>query len=226
MPIILVTGATGKQGSAVISHLLRSPLRPTIRALTRSPTSPASLALAGKGVQLVKGSLDDRASLVKALEGAESAFLVNADSPVELEQGKTFISVAKDVGLGFLVYASAEGAGASPPALHKKLAIEEALKTSGLRFTILRPVAFFENLPSEPGVMRWLTLAVMDSALKGKRLQMVATDDIGELSLDCLSLWGRQLTSRRWQVISPFERWRTLRLSTVASSLLEGTICP
>lgn len=179
--IILVTGATGKQGSAVITSLLRSSLSPTLHALTRSPTSAASLALASKGVVLIQGSFEDRSSLLAALRGVDAAFLVQADGLKEVEQGLRFVEVAKELGLPFLVYGSAEGAGAYPPALKGKLEIEEAVKASGLPHTILRPVSFFENFQKKEGWERWLYLGIFDAALKGRKMQMVSTADIGEL---------------------------------------------
>ena len=74
-PIALITGATGKQGSCTIDALLKSG-KMQVRALTRNPDSAAAQALAQRGVQVVKGSLEDEESLVKALTGVYSAFLV------------------------------------------------------------------------------------------------------------------------------------------------------
>lgn len=181
--IVLVTGATGKQGSAVITSLLHSPLNPTIHALTRSPSSPASLALASQGVVLINGSFEDSLSLTKALEEVDAAFLVQADSPNEVEQGLRFVEAATKVGLPFLVYGSAEGAGAPPPALKGKLEIEAVLKASAIKHTILHPVAFYENFQKKEGWERWLYLGLFDAALKGKKIQMVSTADIGKIDV-------------------------------------------
>ena len=62
---ILVTGTTGKQGGAVVRALLQAG-RP-VRALTRDPSSAAGKALAAQGVEVVKGDLNDTASLDAAL---------------------------------------------------------------------------------------------------------------------------------------------------------------
>jgi uncharacterized protein YbjT (DUF2867 family) len=78
---VLVTGATGKQGGGVIENLLSSN-KLAIRVLTRDPESPAAKSLAAKGLELAKGSLTDEESLVAALDGCSSAFLVTAVSPV------------------------------------------------------------------------------------------------------------------------------------------------
>ena len=72
---VLITGATGKQGGAVVEFLLSGD-KVAIRALTRNPEAPAAKALAAKGVELAKGSLTDEGSLVAAMEGCSAAFLV------------------------------------------------------------------------------------------------------------------------------------------------------
>ena len=61
---ILVTGATGRQGGAVVRHLLERGA--TVRALTRNPDGPPARQLAAGGVQLARGDMDDQASLEKA----------------------------------------------------------------------------------------------------------------------------------------------------------------
>lgn len=68
--IILLTGATGKQGGAVASHLLRLPSSSshTIRALTRNPSSPAAQKLASQGIEVVKGDMYKPEELQSALK--------------------------------------------------------------------------------------------------------------------------------------------------------------
>src|SRR5260221_13131599 len=71
---ILVTGATGQQGGAVLRHLRRQGF--AVRALTRDGHSPAARALAATGVAVIQGDFDDRASLERALDGAYGAYAV------------------------------------------------------------------------------------------------------------------------------------------------------
>ncbi|KAJ8489912.1 hypothetical protein ONZ51_g2639 [Trametes cubensis] len=82
--IILVIGATGAQGLAVIDALLKpaedgSPSPYAVRALTRDPTNRRAQELRAKGVELVKGRLEDLDSVLEAMRGAYGAF-VNTDS--------------------------------------------------------------------------------------------------------------------------------------------------
>ena len=104
---ILVSGATGKQGGAVLTALLgarsSSSTPSTILALTRNPSSPKAQELAKKdGVEVVKGDLTDSASLEKALAGVDTAFLVTdfmaKGVEDEVKQGKTFVDAFNKAG--------------------------------------------------------------------------------------------------------------------------------
>ena len=87
---ILVTGATGKQGGAVARELLARGY--SIRAMTRKPEGEAAQALAGLGAEIVRGDLDDAASLARAVEGVWGVFALQntweAGVQREEEQGK------------------------------------------------------------------------------------------------------------------------------------------
>lgn len=65
--LVVVTGATGKQGGSVVDALLKNPAY-SVRAVTRNPNSDASRALAARGVEVVAGELDNYDSLLKAFQ--------------------------------------------------------------------------------------------------------------------------------------------------------------
>ncbi len=98
---ILVTGATGKQGGAVARELLARGY--SIRAMTRKPEGEAAQALAGLGAEIVRGDLDDAASLARAVEGVWGVFALQntweAGVQREEEQGKRLARIAKDAGV-------------------------------------------------------------------------------------------------------------------------------
>ncbi|RDX42240.1 NAD-P-binding protein [Lentinus brumalis] len=105
--LILIIGGTGAQGLPVVDALLKpsddgSPSPYSVRVLTRDTTSARAQELARKGVELVKGSVDDFSSVLAALEGAYGAF-VNTDSFTLGEEKEIFISMrifelAKQIG--------------------------------------------------------------------------------------------------------------------------------
>ncbi|KZT56928.1 NAD(P)-binding protein [Calocera cornea HHB12733] len=204
-PTVLVTGATGLQGGAVVTELLKGD-KLHVRALARNPASPSAQALKARGVDLVRGDLYDAASLRSALEGCDRAFLVTQfEGPKgtagEVESGKLFVDCAKAAGVKQLVFSSVGNADTHTgvPHFESKRRIEEHLLASGLEgWTILRPVVYMDNLPSQPGVQRAVALRAFTHLLAGKSLKLVAVEDIGWFAARALEEpgeWkGKELT--------------------------------
>jgi uncharacterized protein YbjT (DUF2867 family) len=71
---ILVTGATGRQGGAVVHHL--SDRGASVRALTRNPQSRPARGLASQGIRVVNGDMDDLESLKRAMTGTHGVYSV------------------------------------------------------------------------------------------------------------------------------------------------------
>src|ERR1700737_954031 len=71
--VVLVTGGTGSQGGATVTHLLAAK-KVRVRVLTRNLESPKAKSLAARGVELVKGDFEDGALLRTALAGVSAAF--------------------------------------------------------------------------------------------------------------------------------------------------------
>jgi len=197
--IILITGATGKQGGAVARALAGKGFK--IRALTRKPESEAALSLAKTGAEIVKGDLDDDASLKKALQGVWGVFSVQntweAGVEKEEEQGKRLAKFAREAGVEHFVYSSVGSAhrGTGIPHFENKWRVEETVRE--LHFpshVILRPVFFMENLTSPWFSNGEKLSAALDPATK---LQMIAVKDIGEYGarafLDAKKLSGREI---------------------------------
>lgn len=180
--VVLITGATGKQGGAVARHLRGKGFK--IRAMTRKVDSDAARALAAAGAEVVQGDLNDAASLEAALTGAWGVFGVQNtwESGVEgeEEQGKRLATMARQAGIQHFVYTSVGSAHRQTgiPHFENKWRIEETIR--GLGFpsrVIIRPVFFMENLTS-PWFLNGDNLC---AALDPKTvLQMIAVDDIGK----------------------------------------------
>ncbi|KAK4243382.1 hypothetical protein C7999DRAFT_44802 [Corynascus novoguineensis] len=71
--IVTVVGATGAQGKSVVRAFINNPAY-QVRAITRNPSSPASLALAAQGAEVVSADLNDLGSLKAAVAGSHIIF--------------------------------------------------------------------------------------------------------------------------------------------------------
>jgi uncharacterized protein YbjT (DUF2867 family) len=176
--IILVTGATGRQGGAVYQHLQKKGFK--LRALARDPGSDKARQLIGYEGKVLQGSLDDSNSLLRAMEGVYGVFSVQPHSAVEIQQGVAVIEAAKRQGVSHFVYSSVGAADEETgiPHFESKKKVEEHLLSSGLQHTILRPVFFMENW------WRGFGASIRNGQLQQPlnstaTLQMVAVDDIG-----------------------------------------------
>jgi uncharacterized protein YbjT (DUF2867 family) len=179
---IAVTGATGNQGGATARHLLADGWH--VRALVRDDTTPAAATLAAAGAELIRGNLDDRASLDAAVRGAYGVYSVQAANPNELAQGTNIANAAEFSGVQHLVYSSVGGAesqntfylerGWGPI---EKWQIEEHIRDLGVPATILRPAGFMEDFTSPARFFQNGSLNVPwhDDLV----MQLIAIDDIG-----------------------------------------------
>ncbi|GAA1865586.1 NmrA/HSCARG family protein [Actinomadura bangladeshensis] len=186
---ILVLGATGRQGGATARELLRRGR--TVHALVRDPHAPAARALADAGAVLVRGDLDDEASLRAAMKGLHGVFSVQTfrgpgGVAAEERQGKAVADAAAEAGVAHLVYSSVGGADRSSgiPHFESKANIERHIRELGLPATVLRPAMFHEmfqdlgpRLVDGRLVLRmWLRPEVP--------VQLIATGDIGVFAAD------------------------------------------
>jgi uncharacterized protein YbjT (DUF2867 family) len=196
---ILITGVTGHQGGAVAKALQGAGFH--LRGLTRTPDGERAAALARHSVEIVKGDLDDDATVRRALTGAWGVFGVQSplEGGVEREeaQGKRLATLAREAGVRHYVYTSVGSAHKQTgvPHFDSKSRIEETVRE--LNFSshvILRPVFFMENLLA-PFSLQGSTLAW--ALAPGTKLQMIAVDDIGWFGarafIDSATLNGREI---------------------------------
>jgi len=183
--LIVVTGATGQQGGATARELLAAGHR--VRAVTRKPEGDAARTLAKLGAQVVRGDLDDPASLREAFTGAWGLYAVQntweAGVAQEEVQGKQVAEVARAIGVQHFVYASVGSAHRKTgiPHFDNKARVEEKILALGFpSHTIVRAVFFMENLASP-----WFKPSIEQGTLAfgikpTTRLQMIAVVDIGK----------------------------------------------
>ncbi|WWC57506.1 uncharacterized protein I303_100038 [Kwoniella dejecticola CBS 10117] len=145
---IVVTGATGKLGKLVVQNLLAR-VPPTQLAVSVRDSSKAS-EVTEKGVRVTQASFDDPSSLKEAFKGAVKLLLISVDNfDKALQQHKTAIDVAKEVGVKTIFYTSHIGSKIDSffAACQHHAETEEYLEKSGLNFYSLRNGFYNENLP-------------------------------------------------------------------------------
>jgi uncharacterized protein YbjT (DUF2867 family) len=190
---IAVFGGTGKQGGSVIDSLLARGA--SVRALVRNPESDRARALADRGVELARVDLHDAASLSAPLTGVDAFFFMTtpeghslADIEGETRQGIALVDAAVAAAVPYVVFSSVGGAerDSGVPHFESKRRVEEHLEQSGLRTTLVRPVAFMDNFafmgPSVENGEIVLRMPLPDHI----RLQLIAVRDIGRISASFL----------------------------------------
>ena len=181
---LLITGATGRQGGAVLRHLLKQGGW-KLRALVHR-TDPRGIdGLTQQGVEVVQGDLEDVSSLEVAVRGAYGVYSVQNFWEVgarrEVQQGRNLAAVAKKAGVQHFVYSSVGGAERKTgiPHWESKWEIENYIRQLKLPATVLRPVSFMETyhiLEVEIGILKG---KLADAVRGDKPYQTIATDDIG-----------------------------------------------
>lgn len=180
---VLVTGATGRQGGAVIRHML--PKGWKLRALTRNLDSHNAKELSRQGIELVRGDLEAPASLTAATEGVYGIYSVQdfwaVGAKREVLQGKNLADAAKKAGVKHLVYTSVGGAERKTgiPHWESKWEIENYIRGLGLPATIFRPAGFMENYYVDQVEIGILKGKLADGTRGDKPYQTIAADDIG-----------------------------------------------
>ncbi|MBC6446273.1 NmrA family NAD(P)-binding protein [Actinokineospora xionganensis] len=199
-PKILVTGATGNVGGAVVAqlHAAGVPVRALVRGEADFP----------EGVRAVRGDLGDPASLDAALEGIDSVFLVWPFLSAE-DAPEVIDAIGKRARRA--VYLSSEGVGSDEPGeaitmFHTEL--ERLIEASGLEWTALRPTGFASNTLGwaeevrSTGVVRapFATLArplIHEADMAAVAIQALTTDTlIGARPV----ITGRELVTQERQV--------------------------
>ena len=141
--MILITGATGTNGTEIVKLLSRSGV--PCRALVRDPHKAATLT-DWPGVETVQGDLTRPESLASALVGVDKALLCSSIGPDLVELQRNFIRAAKASGVHHVVKFSGMDAGVHSEwrFLRWHGEAEKELEDSGLAFTHLQPNQFMQ----------------------------------------------------------------------------------
>lgn len=172
---VLVTGASGNVGAAVVEQLHARGMR--VRAAGPAPARPAERA---PGLEAVQLDLTDRATFGPALVGVRRVFLIRP--PAIARVGATinaFVDAAAAAGVEHVVFSSVAGADRNRVVPHHR--IETHLARSGMGWTVLRPGFFAQNLATAYGTDIRDHDRIHVPAGDG-RVAFIDTRDLGELA--------------------------------------------
>ncbi|KAI3392756.1 hypothetical protein diail_5235 [Diaporthe ilicicola] len=164
MPNLLVVfGATGQQGSSVISKVLEDAELSKaykVRGVTRDPSRPDAQALVERGVEVTRCDINDPASIKAAVHGAHTVFAMTVSQyrpggmEEELEQGKAIADQAVSAGVQFLIYSSVPSpkkiSGGKYPvdSFDVKDQVRDYISSLPLKSAFFLPGSFMQNFHS------------------------------------------------------------------------------
>lgn len=198
---VLVVGATGTQGAAVVSAAIRAGLE--VVALVRSPNAAAAERLRKYGCTVSPGHLDDLESVRAAAVGCTSLFSVQgvaslSDPESECRHARHLARAAEIAGVRHIVHSSVSGtgwrrrypevpAGAMSTYWDSKEEAEDIVRSADVaHYTILKPAFMMENFiePKSDRMFPHLRNGeLLFCAPHDTNVALVAADDIGAATM-------------------------------------------
>ncbi|GCE09375.1 SDR family oxidoreductase [Dictyobacter aurantiacus] len=187
--MILITGANGLAGSAMIREFARQ--GHPVKALVRS-RAKARVLEAFPTVEIVEGDMQRPETLTNALSGVERVLLISSPNLQMVETQCTFIDAAKAAGVRHIVKFSGSTTALDSPFLFSRMhaEIEQYLEHSGLAWTHLRPSQFMtEYLREAPTIV---SAGAFFLPLEDTKLTPVDLEDIAKAAFALLTTTGHE----------------------------------
>jgi uncharacterized protein YbjT (DUF2867 family) len=186
--MILITGATGTNGSELLQQLSASGA--PARALVRNKNRARSIQF--PGVELVEGDFSKPETFTSALEGVDRLFLLVPSSPQAEARQCAFVDAAKRNGVRHIVKLSQLGAHPDAPARFQRYhgIGEEHILRSGLEYTLLRPNLFMQGFFNFQPLIA--TQGVFYACAGTARVSVVDVRDIARLAVMALTESGHE----------------------------------
>ena len=193
---VLITGATGNTGSAIVELLASSDT--TVRIIARNPRQ---VAARWPDAEVAVADFDDAEQLAVALDGVDRAYLVTPSTERAEAQQLRFAEVAASTGVRHIVKLSQLAADESSPVrfLRYHAAVERRIRELGGEYTFLRPNLFFQGLlgMAEP----ISTQGELFAPIGGARVSLVDVRDIAAVAAAALTEPGH--AGRTYTVTGP-----------------------
>ena len=184
--IIVVVGATGRQGREVVRQLVKDGWR--VKGMTRKPESKKAAVVRALGAELVLADLDDITTLESAFQGAHGVYTMQppilGKSENEIQQGKNVALAAQKMKVQHVVYGSAgpEKTKTGIEQWDTKLEVTQAMMSLGLPLTTLRPLAFME-LMTDPSYYPNAIWYIWPKITGGDRkIPWISVQDVGVIA--------------------------------------------
>lgn len=193
--MILVTGANGQLGSAVIDSLLKKVGPNQVLALVRDENK--GVALKENGVHVIIGDYNDYDSLVAAFKGVNKLFFVSSSDVMNrFVQHQNVVKAAVEAGVGHIFYTSAQRKsedGTSPIALvaDAHWQTDDLIRQSGITYTILKNGLYIDILPMFMGEKVIETGSIFLPAGEGKS-SYASRNDLAEAGANLLTTNGHE----------------------------------
>jgi uncharacterized protein YbjT (DUF2867 family) len=215
--MILVTGAAGLNGTAVVHEFSRNGA--AVRALVRDRSKAVALAEL-PNVEVVEGDMARSETLDRALEGIDRALMLSSSDPQMVDVQCRFVDACKTAGVAHVVKFSGKESNIGFDAkkfpftrMHGE--IERYLEDSGLTWTHLRPSQFMQVYLREVPIIASKGLLMLP--LDEVRLSPVNVGDIAKIAFALLTQGGHQ--GRAFEITGP----EALSMAEIAAAIGEAS---
>jgi uncharacterized protein YbjT (DUF2867 family) len=210
--IILITGATGFTGGALVRRLSAKGV--PVRALVRNIAKAKALGLYSlPNVEVVEGDMAISGSLTEALKGVDRAMLISTSDPAMVEVQSNFIETARKFDIKHIVKLSGIIADVHSPFRYARMhgEIEKKLESSGIAFTHLRAGEFMQSYFRQiPSILAKSSMLI---PMEGQRIASIDTADIAEVAAIVLTASGHE--GKAYSITGP----ESLTMTEVAEKL-------
>lgn len=201
---ILVTGVTGLLGRIVLDKLLSKVPASSVKVLVRDEAKAAPFKQLG--VEVAIGSYDDKTSLVNAFKDVDKLYFVSgSDVAKRSQQHENVVNAAVEAKVGHVVYTSFQRKNETSTSpiyfvASSHLLTENLLKSSGLKYTILKHGIYTEMIPIFIGDRVLETGVIFQPAGEGKTA-FILRSDLADAGVEVLT--GQGYENRSYELTGP-----------------------